>query len=184
MRRFDPPIIRHADSGIRVGFAKLLQQAFDGIAQVLSNIRHVEAETIASVDAAAGEIVAISTTVTSGIRKLATVDGISLVATGGTILYTAGDGRYVVTDVVLRATSADTVTVAPEVSVGVSASGTEIFARRALRGAWSTAKAWAFGAAGIREVLDIGDSAYLVVHVGATATALVASADIFGYEVQ
>jgi len=113
---------------------------------------------------------------------LDTVINIDLTSTGITTLFTApSDKKALVLGVILQATSADTVTVAPQVSVGLNPSTNNVFATEPLV-SFDTAgsvyhfwnyinKATVVPASG---VLDLN------VSVAATATSLIASARVVG----
>ena len=113
---------------------------------------------------------------------LDTVTAIDLTATGTTTLLTApNDQSALILGVILQATQADTVTVAPQVSVGLNPSTDNVFATEPLVGfdtvdalyyMWSnTNKAVVIPASG---VLDLD------VSVAATATSLEATARVIG----
>lgn len=118
--------------------------------------------------------------------SLATVGDIDLTSTGQTTLYTvpAGTSKVLVLGVVIAATYANTVTVVPEVSIGVSPSTDDIFAVELLTGFDVTPETYTFwGNLNTGHIATTGESIILNVSTAATATGLVAAARLIGIEI-
>lgn len=116
---------------------------------------------------------------------LATVAAIDLKVTGQTTLFTVPAGKtLIITDVIVRATSADTVAVAPIVRVGKTASFNEwapLATLTNLTAAGSFYSLAPFAIALIRQTFAAAEVVKIDVQTGATAVALVATVHVIGY---
>jgi hypothetical protein len=111
---------------------------------------------------------------------LATVAGIDLTSIATTALFTATQKTYVL-GVILRVSTADTVTGVAEASVGVNPSADDVFANEQLVNLDQVGDLYSFwGNAGTGTILNTSDQLDLSVNTGATATSLVAVAYVIG----
>lgn len=116
---------------------------------------------------------------------LRSVDSINFSATGNALLFTAASGSYVVTDIVLRWTTVDTITDGPTFSASTATTGSDVYPEQeAYTGQLSTTKNHHMGQFGASTTLTRGTSLYIVVSTAATGTSLIASADVLGYKIQ
>lgn len=117
-----------------------------------------------------------------GVRSslLATVDSVSLTATGTTNLYTATED-VVITNVVVRVTAATAANGDAECGVGVAAGEDDVYSSRAFTGLDAVQEAYLFGNPGVEKHLVNGDVVKLGVDVADTGTTLTVSVDIHGY---
>lgn len=119
------------------------------------------------------------------VKKLATVTGIALTATGATNLYTVPAGKtLVVTEIILRITAVTTFISGATISIGKSASYNEWLAATAM-GALSATNQFrllSHSAAGLLyQSFAAGEVVALNVTIGATSTVLTGAADVYGY---
>jgi hypothetical protein len=114
--------------------------------------------------------------------SLAIVDDIDLTSIATTPLFTATQKTYVL-GVILRITTADTVTVVAEASIGVNPSTNDMFANEQLVNFDAVDDLYAFwnnSNTGI--ILNTAEQLDLSVNTGATATSLIAVAYVIGVQ--
>jgi len=113
-------------------------------------------------------------------HALASNVNVTLTATGTTALYTASQKTYIL-GIVLRVITANTVTVLPQVSVGVNPITDDIFANETLVNFDTVNDLYHFwGDLNTARVLNATDQLDLVVNTAATASALVAVVYVVG----
>lgn len=115
-----------------------------------------------------------------GVTLLSTTNGVVLTAGGPYPLYTVpSTATIVITQAVLRATNANTVTVNPEVGIGVT--GDDMLASREIFGLLANDDTYLMSGSTQGVVANGSDSIQLTLTTPATATALEVSVDLFGY---
>ena len=122
--------------------------------------------------------------------RYASVLGVDMTATGQTTLYTVPNGpalsgkKFYITNVLVKVASANTVTVAPTISVGKTAAWTEYIGATAMTGLDAVGEYKMLGdqlyGAPVSQRFDLGDIIKVDVSVGATATALTYDFYLFG----
>lgn len=122
--------------------------------------------------------------------KYASVTGVDLKATGQTTLFAVPNTpplagyKFMVTNVLVRVNTADTVTGAPIIRIGKSAAYTEYLTTATLTGLDAVGEyQWLnvyLTATDIQTQFDLGDTIKLDVTTGATATTLTADFYLFG----
>lgn len=119
------------------------------------------------------------------ISRLASVSGVDLKTVASTNLYTVPTGKsLVVTEVIIRITVSSGFAVAATVSVGKTAAFTEWLVATAMTGLsalGSFRKLSDSVAALVHGMFTAGEVLALNVTVGATATTLTATVDVYGY---
>lgn len=114
--------------------------------------------------------------------SLATVASIDLTAVATTALFTATQKTYVL-GVLLRVTTADTVTAVAEASIGVNPSTNNLFANEQLVSLDAVDDLYIFwNNANAGTILNTAQQLDLSVNTGATATTLVATAYVIGVQ--
>jgi hypothetical protein len=120
----------------------------------------------------------------NGVALLATVSGIDGLVVAETDLYTVPQGKTVIpTMTLLRATVATAITSPPTAGVGIAAGADDVFAAQILTGLLSTAKAWAWNAAGIVTPALSGEKIKLGIDAAAVGTTLTLEAQLYGREI-
>lgn len=174
------PKITAADCGDPQRLSKLLQGLFGRQSQVASSQRSETQRLAAGLASVASDVADLAEQ--PKIDVLRTITGIDLTSAAGTLLFTAGSGTFRPLGFSVRLTSVSSVSVAPTVGVGTANNTTNIFAPRTLSGTLAVGEGPTFFPSGYRPNLSTGNSAYFVVTGAATATTLVASIDLIGYE--
>lgn len=180
---FRSPIINATSIGVTPAAAKLLQQAFDSIAASLRDVERNVAVAAGDIRITQSQVINVSSGASDNGGLLARVPAVDLTSTGSTKVFEALEGSYIILDTVVRITSASGLAAdgGPYVSVGSTAGAANIFGSRKLRGSLAAATVVTLGAPGTRPQTGLGDAVYFNVDTGATATALTATIDVFGY---
>jgi uncharacterized membrane protein (DUF441 family) len=113
-------------------------------------------------------------------RVISTIPSIDLTATGITTLYTAPASKTaLIFGVILQATAADTITVAPQVSAGLNPSTDNIFAVESLVGLTTVGGTFVYWA-NLNKAVTVSNGGVLDlnVSVASTATALMVTARV------
>jgi hypothetical protein len=116
---------------------------------------------------------------------ISTVYDVDMKSTGQTTLLTVPDAAYlIITEVLVIVTDEDTITVAPAVSVGISASYDEWIGSTTLTGLNATGEYASLSYSAtipVRKMFSPSDVVKIDVRTGATATTFRASIQVFGY---
>lgn len=119
---------------------------------------------------------------TSGLALLSSTGSINAKTVATTNLYTVPVGKTMIpTMAVIRVTTATDITVVPTLGIGVAAGEADIFAPVALTGLDATTKIWTFITSGLSVKVVAEAIIKLGIDVGATATTMTISVDLFGY---
>lgn len=119
------------------------------------------------------------------VNVLATVANVNGKTQAATNLFTVPAGRSaVITDIVVRATNADTVGVVPIMQIGLNPNYNEWLATVTLTGLTATGKAVSLGqtlGATVANYFSAGQVVAVNITTGATATTLTLAFDVLGY---
>lgn len=113
-----------------------------------------------------------------------TYSNIDAKAVANTLVFTnTGDSQtdFVVTNIVIRCTSATAITVGPTIGIGTSAGTNDIFAPAAILALSVQGKTFGFPMFGMSIIVPFGANIYLNLSTAATGTAETIACDITGY---
>lgn len=118
----------------------------------------------------------------SCVSLLSTTTGIDAKTVATTNLYTVPGGKTaIISGVIFRVTTADTITGVPSVGVGIAAGEDDIFSSTALTGLDATTKYYRASVEGVSTAGAATNVIKLGVDTGATATTMTIAVDLFGY---
>lgn len=113
---------------------------------------------------------------------LSTTTGIDGKTIATTNLYTVPTGKtLIVTEAIVRVTTATAITVPPTLGIGIAAGESDIYAPVSLTGLNATTKIYRFSASGTYASGSAGQVIKAGIKVGATATTMTISIDLIGY---
>ena len=113
---------------------------------------------------------------------LSTTTGIDAKVVATINLYTVPAGKStIVTSVIIRVTTADTITAVPALGIGIAAGEDDIIASTTLTGLDATTKYWKFDVEGTAKVGAAAEVIKLGIDTGATATTMTIAVDLIGY---